>query len=229
MALTKNKMVALDTHDVAITTATISIKTIQVNNRQLTQSIFKQLPQFDLVDRYSETPDLCGLPWGYVNYHWGDIDPRARHFVIQRGTTLYRSPFIVRDFKSFRRPDPEYDGGVAVLDRWNKALRELLTAKRKAEDPGLRLSYGPHGSNGKSRNIAVEGVPFSFDVEYPFDLKNYEKHLRSMIELAQSGDLTVADIQARIDAISRLVVNYGVLWDSLMCRLRSVEQLYISA
>lgn len=50
-----------------INTFTISVKVLQVGNRQVTLSVFRQLPNEDIFDEQSLT--LRGRPWGHVNYH----------------------------------------------------------------------------------------------------------------------------------------------------------------
>jgi hypothetical protein len=84
----RNKLVALETEDVSIATATVSIKVLQVNNRQMTQSVFRQLPERGLID--DETIELLGVPWGWVNYTASGMGD-GRQFVVQFGTTLCRS------------------------------------------------------------------------------------------------------------------------------------------
>jgi hypothetical protein len=97
-------VIALETEDVSIATATISIKAIQVNKKQLTQSVFRQLEECSLVDETNVR--LLGVPWGYVNYFWGDQDSRATHFISQFGGVLRRSRFRLRRSEDFCGREP---------------------------------------------------------------------------------------------------------------------------
>jgi hypothetical protein len=87
--MARNQMVALDTADVAITTATITIKALKVDNRQLSQAIFRQLPERPLIDEAKV--ELLGLPWGWVNYEAAGMGD-GRQFVAQFGEKLFRCP-----------------------------------------------------------------------------------------------------------------------------------------
>jgi len=105
-----NKTIALEASDASISTATISIKVVQVGKRQLTQSTFRQLEPARMVDE--ERVTLLGVPWGHVRYFWGeqqyrdtatgyplDADGKQSntHFLFQDGATLKRSLFHVRN------------------------------------------------------------------------------------------------------------------------------------
>jgi hypothetical protein len=54
---------------------TVTIKTIKVNNKKMTLSVFKQLPAENIID--FNTLELKGIPWGTVNYYWGDQNPHS--------------------------------------------------------------------------------------------------------------------------------------------------------
>jgi hypothetical protein len=93
----------LNVQNATVTTATIEVKTLTIGARQVTQGIFKQLIEEPLI---AEDGTLNGVPWGHVNYcsddcgsyHYRDSRPGVqrdwdrghRHFIWQRGTTLYR-------------------------------------------------------------------------------------------------------------------------------------------
>lgn len=59
--------------DLSIEELAVTIKTIKVNNRKMTLSVFKQLPSENIF--HSQTLELKGVPWGKVNYYWGDKNP----------------------------------------------------------------------------------------------------------------------------------------------------------
>lgn len=96
--MASEKTVALEASQVQVTTATISIHTLRVGKRQLTQAIFKQLPKCELfrVMRWAEEIELTGKVWGWVNY---DLTrPDHRNFVVEKDGRLYRSEFWLADF-----------------------------------------------------------------------------------------------------------------------------------
>jgi hypothetical protein len=90
----EDDLVALRATSASITTASVTIRTLRLNDRQLTLSVFRQLPKRHLIN--PETPELLGTVWGWVNYDC-DSSPADKQFVAQFGDTLFRSPFWVRD------------------------------------------------------------------------------------------------------------------------------------
>lgn len=96
-----NALLPLEAEAASINTATITIRALHVGKKQMTQSVFRQLPVSPLVDE--DKVELLGVPWGWVNYHWGDIDPEKTHFIHQIGGRLYRDAFLIRDSTEFRQ------------------------------------------------------------------------------------------------------------------------------
>lgn len=81
-------------HEATLKTATVEVKALTISGRQVTLSVFRQLKEEPLVN--VETAELCGVPWGVVNYHpdkcaetYGDVE--HIHVVWQKGTELRRS------------------------------------------------------------------------------------------------------------------------------------------
>lgn len=73
-----------------INTATIEIKALTVNGRQVTQALFKQLLNEPVVAW--DTGEFLGTVWGRVNYFWGDCKAADHlHVVWQLGDQLRRS------------------------------------------------------------------------------------------------------------------------------------------
>ncbi|SRR6266567_6397176 len=79
--------------DASIKTATIEVKVIKINNRQMTLAVFRQLASERIIDRH--TGELVdGILWGRVNYH--DEVCRASnvhhiHVIWQKGNELRRA------------------------------------------------------------------------------------------------------------------------------------------
>lgn len=83
--------VALEARNAQITTCTVEIQTLRIGNRQLTQSVFKQLQKEDLVDPVAVL--LEGEVWGWVNFDLSH--PNHRNFIFQKDGRLYRSEFWI--------------------------------------------------------------------------------------------------------------------------------------
>ena len=86
----------ITTHEASIKTATVEVKALTISGKQVTQSVFRQLQEEDLLN--PETGQLNGVPWGRVNYYWGRCEPSHLHVVWQKGGELRRSCV----FESFR-------------------------------------------------------------------------------------------------------------------------------
>ena len=87
MASSTVNPICIAASDTSITTCTVSLRTIQVNNRQMSQSIFKQLPTIGLFD--PATLQLRGIVWGWVNYKLKSEG--NKNFLVQVGDRLFTS------------------------------------------------------------------------------------------------------------------------------------------
>ena len=93
-AKSQGEPISLSASTASINTASVTIKTLRVDNRQLTQAVFRQLPVQELINQ--ETIELKGRVWGWVNYN-PDGPSENRQFIQQQGEKLCRCPFHVRD------------------------------------------------------------------------------------------------------------------------------------
>jgi hypothetical protein len=85
---------ALTVQNAEINTASITIRTLQVEGRQVTMGVFRQLPVEDIIE--PEGPHLKGVGWGHVNYDAASCIKRA----IQRSSNSRPPPKIVRQRRS---------------------------------------------------------------------------------------------------------------------------------
>lgn len=81
----------ITTSDVAINTVTIEVKVMKIGNRQVTLSVFRQLPDEQLIDAH--TGKIRGNAWGKVNYHPDKCEdsPEHLHIVWQKDHELRRA------------------------------------------------------------------------------------------------------------------------------------------
>jgi hypothetical protein len=75
--------------EVIIKTATVDVKSLTLNGKQVTLSVFRQIQKGELLDK--NTLELQGVPWGWVNYFWKPCEPDHLHVVWQVGDELRRS------------------------------------------------------------------------------------------------------------------------------------------
>lgn len=131
MARKTNGLVALDAGQATISTCTVTIKALKVNNRQLTQAVFRQLPERELVDE--EKIDLLGIPWGWVNYRTQDMGA-GRQFVAQFGRVLCRCPVMMSCSCEFPRYKVDYSEVQNSYSYSPSGFRKLRTRFHRIAD-----------------------------------------------------------------------------------------------
>lgn len=80
--------------NVRLKSVSVTIRAIQIDNKQMTQAVYNQLPAVSLWDPVKEAPR--GIVWGWVNHC-----PRGcviksvehRHIIWQHGSALFRTSF----------------------------------------------------------------------------------------------------------------------------------------
>ena len=78
-------------NQVTIEALAVTIQSLRVGRKQMTQSLFRQLPKRSIID--DETGEIMGTPWCYVNYYWGDCTKNHLHVVWEYGGKIYRDCF----------------------------------------------------------------------------------------------------------------------------------------
>jgi len=73
-----------------IQTAKIEIKSLTLNGKQMTMSVFRQIHQRKLISEQGGEFSFNGVPWGRVNYHWGSQVTSNLHVLWQDGPDLFR-------------------------------------------------------------------------------------------------------------------------------------------
>lgn len=91
MSITATDGRVINVEQAAIRTATVTVRALTIDKRQVTLAVFRQLISKPVIDR--ETGEFRGLPWGTVNYHpdkCADDTPHL-HAVWQDGDELRRA------------------------------------------------------------------------------------------------------------------------------------------
>jgi hypothetical protein len=133
--------IALHKEHATIHTASIDVKIIRLDRRQVTMSVFRQLDE-DLI--FSSGGTLRGVPWGRVNYVWKD-NPKGTAFnvVWQEGEHLKRSPvpfeysgdsrwyeWVVGDLEKAPKVDRNAETRAEGYDERAKRFREILRGRQ---------------------------------------------------------------------------------------------------
>lgn len=130
-------------HEATVRTATVEIKTLSISGKQVTLSVFRQIPYKDIIGHWADTkmPAMLGLPWGKVNYFWTGCMPQemdylhqiiwkkhgAIHVLWQNDDVLYRSVVVPKDSydspfkKGYNVPDEER----GLAEQWGQDYKEL--------------------------------------------------------------------------------------------------------
>jgi hypothetical protein len=112
----------LTSQNAIVRTATVEIKTMSIGNKQVTLAVFRQLKEELVIDL--KTGGLHGVPWGIVNYFWGDCQTWPHlHVVWQKGTELRRCCMSSRCYSM-----PSWKSG-----RWFIAFRKARPHLSKEE------------------------------------------------------------------------------------------------
>jgi hypothetical protein len=145
-------------HNAEVNTASISIRTLQIEGKQVTLAVFRQLLVEDIV---SKEPSLRGVGWGHVNYLLDGCD--GIHLVWQKGSELRRciverklsvgsfwhsppahdyTPQTVERFRQYSEDETlparnfyreQYEGKRKKLDEWNEGRAAALHAHHQRE------------------------------------------------------------------------------------------------
>lgn len=79
----------ISAREATVKIATVSVKALTISGKQVTLSVFRQLQNEPLI--LPATAELAGVPWGIVNYFWGDCSDNHLHVVWQKGEDLRRA------------------------------------------------------------------------------------------------------------------------------------------
>ncbi len=234
-------LVALEAASAEITTASVTIRTLRVNSRQLTMGTFRQLPKRAMVDE--RKIELLGTVWGWVNY---DSEPKHQNFVVQFGEELCRCDFKIREVahhnvaewpgELFMEEEAfESDAAGYVLAAASLGNPEGLEVGKFGQTPYIRLKkdrpfFGMHYLKiGYQRTFSDSDADY-IRSSFTGSQGAYRHHFSAMLEKMHPGHAndSLSDWDARLDQTDRDIVDYAQRWKALMGRLRTVKQLFIA-
>lgn len=253
-----NVLLPLSAESASINTATITIRTVQVGKKQMTQSVFRQLPKAPMVDEVKV--ELLGVPWGWVNYRWGDIDDQETNFIHQIGGRLYRCAFLVRDSITFNRgltldgllwnPIPFSDiqnymknlafalKCASILEGWRPG--GWVESEYACWDWEMIFCSSPCQIYHHKTDIKLTlEKDYKIHLDYVFSSSPYCNHyaaqknecssiLRNLIGEICGRSDDSSQILEKINRHADHASDYCRRWDTLMAQLRTVEQLFIA-
>ena len=90
----------LTAHNAEITTASISIKSLTIERKQVTLALFRQIQEEHIIDWKSVS--LRGVGWGHVRYLIDEPPGKAINLLWQKGSELRRC-IVMRDAPQIRK------------------------------------------------------------------------------------------------------------------------------
>lgn len=205
-------MANLTTQNATITTATIQIQALTIGRRQVTQSVFRQLPEESLL---ADDCSLNGEPWGTVAYHPDKCGDAARHLhvVWQRGDHLLRSAVYAPEMGQHVTAAAGQFVEASIAQRrtsWSSQSHELVSA----------LSIGHPHYPGASAHVRFryEGVRFFGEIS-PTAYRAARGDMPSWDQLQLEGRPPVEELLKQLP-----VLEYKNAWQVLA----QLPQLFIA-
>lgn len=230
---------SINVTDVTLKTATVEVKSLTLNNKQVTLAVFRQLKEETLID--AETCELRGTPWGVVNYHPDRCadEPPHLHVVWQKGAELRRA-LVPQTLSIGSVRQDKYEDARAI------ALLSLFVV-RKAGNPNVELQTHPAGKIRFTilektfcydENEIVQGRLFKVSVAAALiNDWNFRKEFELLEKLMETTPtpFTAEDIAALAISLlqeyeeeKRFVENLRNTYKNLYTDLKALPQLFIA-
>jgi hypothetical protein len=248
-----------------VRTFSATIKTVQINHKQMTLAVFRQLVNEAIWDTATRT--LRGSPWGLVNYFWQDcgsmVEPHM-HVVWQNGADLRRTCFSPTKGELFRYSSEhttlmeKYDrvldiiGEAAIIRAvLDGAVPKTVSPSGSSYSPGLKQLQLGEWVRDMSRfeeTIRRAGLSPQDAARYGCDVDQARADLTYSLEamrleidaLPRSGfdEITGhgflgqnpqdADFKRAREAVEAQKKEYSHAWSDVVCKIRSLDQLFIA-
>ena len=225
--------------DATIRTTEVSIRCLVIGKKQLTLSIFRQIPSSPVLDPEGQAR---GKLWGRVNYAWKGCDqgkpghghhPDHYHVVWQNGGRLMRDCVRQRDYTKLG-----YRGGDMTLET---AAFRLLILKRLADEPYPEHPEWDNGVILQLQGLQIGFTPADFRECYPINslklydwrdgmpLRRVDRETLQQIAIKQSTE------EARVIAAYRKVSRNKTFTDAFnknaartKMEIEALDQLFIA-
>ncbi|MGW6462581.1 hypothetical protein [Streptomyces rubiginosohelvolus] len=183
----------LTTQNATITTAAIQVQALTIGKKQVTQAVFRQLQEEQLI---TSEGALLGDPWGVVNYHPDKCAdaPTHMHVVWQHGNELRRTTVQMPGVGWHSHP-------LADIYAHARIVYGTAHHPRNEPAPGDNLRLSKQTPNGwlmlAKAQLKYDGMAFEVDV--PARLRNA---WRSGAQAATDDDRRVLDMSLEMLGIS---------------------------
>lgn len=217
-----------------IATTTVTIRAIQVGNKQMTLAVFRQLPENEPVrDSCAKSLEPAGSIWGWVNVHDKNCveEGKHRHVILQDGDHLTRAIIRIPDF--YNRPSYRQRG----------ALCNLLTLQRIVDgDISVELINEWRRRDRYNAEWKLNERSISFDLMTHLGFYSYDndswgqrrlqgdalEKLNELLKNSGQSQRTQSDIYADITAIDQEIERTNIKWQLLWDEIESAGQLFVA-
>lgn len=212
----------IQAHSAEVKTASIQVKALIINGKQVTLAVFRQLQIENLINR--NTGRLNGVVWGKVNYFGGDCENDHLHIVWQNGEELRRACV-------FERPDNSYAGPLRKLNDASYKLHILLAAMK--EPPRIDSEFGKtilRWPNGGEVFLNRDGIEIN-----PHKIQDRGYVEGKINEIISEHGIPNDDPQESIDYFSReidrlnmVISDFNEEWEKSYGEIKKSDQLFIA-
>ncbi len=198
-------MPIINVENAEIKTASIEIKALTLNKRQVTQSVFKQILEENVLN--DETITFNGLIWGYINFQ---VAPECLHILWQKGKELRR--FILR--KKYNANDLQADGF------FKSDFQHYFKSKRKIDE----ITYGEGRRDWENLNsISIADIEERQEAHWATDGEK-EKYKLHLLMRKNKFD----EAFNRQTAAETVISNKTEQLNRLIISLQDLSQLFIA-
>lgn len=136
-------MPLISVNDVQIKGLTVEVKSLVVGRKQLTLSLMRQFIEEPIIDE--EAMLLRGVPWGFINYFWGDDKDKTPenfiHLIWQKGDELRRC-VLEKKYPSYKK-EQEYRSSGQAINTWMTRIKEEQAKIRELEIRINKINSNP--------------------------------------------------------------------------------------
>ena len=207
----------IDVSHAEIKTAVVSVKTLTINARQLTLSVFRQIQEDELFVINDTTLSLAGVPWGVVQYHWGDQNRSDLHVLWVKNQELRRSlvpnnghPRLCNwlDTKEYR-----YEEKIRRSQYWDFCKYQNMTLHRIKPGEEVNVFDGYDDVDYKTTDLIYDPTEFDWSL-----VNNQISRFKQ----------NAVDAHKRLGIVLKRLSSLLDSYDSHYKTLHSLDQLFIA-
>jgi hypothetical protein len=193
---------AIRKNHATVHTTTVDVKIMRLAKKQVTMSVFRQLDEKSIFREGKLEPSLRGVPWGRVNYTWGENQYWADyHIVWQRNDRLFRM-------------------GLPLVENFDNHCNQVHT---KGQRFFRQLDLSEAWKHHKAERNAERNAERRRQYEEQYEAWR-QKQTDSVLEPSAPSDL---DSDYLIEVDPKLTRSFGLYVDQLET-FENLDQLFIA-